>query len=269
MTASVDYLQEKAKKIRLQTIQMLAKAGSGHPGGSLSEVELLVALYYSKMNLGTGANDPERDRFVLSKGHANPPLYAILADKGYFPEEELWTLRRLGSHLQGHPDMNKTVGIDCSTGSLGQGVSMATGMALGLKHTKKAAHVYALTGDGELQEGIVWEAFMAAANYKLDNLTVIVDRNRLQIDGPTESVMALGDLAAKFAAFGFKVVEINGNDFGEVLGALDVHEDGKPVCIIANTVKGKGVSFMENQVGWHGKVPSGEQLEQALAELEG
>ena len=269
MTVSLDFLQEKARKIRLQTIQMLAKAGSGHPGGSLSEIEILVSLYYSKMRLGSGATDPDRDRFVLSNGHANPPLYAILADKGYFPEDELWTLRRLGSHLQGHPDMNKTAGIDCSTGSLGQGVSMAAGMALGLKYQHKDCHVYALTGDGELQEGIVWEAAMAAAHYKLDNLTLIVDRNGLQIDGTTEDVMALGDLAAKFRAFGFYVKEIDGNDFTQVLSALDTHEKDKPVCIIAKTVKGKGVSFMENQVGWHGKVPSGEQLTQALEELEG
>ena len=165
--------------------------------------------------------------------------------------------------------MNKTAGIDCSTGSLGQGVSMAAGMALGLKYQHKDCHVYALTGDGELQEGIVWEAAMAAAHYKLDNLTLIVDRNGLQIDGTTEDVMALGDLAAKFRAFGFYVKEIDGNDFTQVLSALDTHEKDKPVCIIAKTVKGKGVSFMENQVGWHGKVPSGEQLTQALEELEG
>lgn len=269
MTASMEFLEEKAKKIRLQTIQMLAKAGSGHPGGSLSEVEILVSLYYSKMNLGTGPDDPARDRFVLSKGHANPPLYAILADKGYFPEDELWTLRRLGSRLQGHPDMNKTPGIDCSTGSLGQGLSIATGMALGFQHQKKSNRVYVLCGDGEVQEGITWEACMAAAHYRLDNLTLIIDRNRLQIDGPTESVMALGDLAAKYRAFGFCVKEIDGNDFAQVLEALDTHEEGKPVCIIANTIKGKGVSYMENEVGWHGKVPSGEQLAQALKELEG
>ena len=227
MTVSLDFLQEKARKIRLQTIQMLAKAGSGHPCCSLSEIEILVSLYYSKMRLGSGTTGPDRDRFVLSKGHANPPLYAILADKGYFPEDELWTLRRLGSHLQGHPDMNKTAGIDCSTGSLGQGVSMAAGMALGLKYQHKDCHVYALTGDGELQEGIVWEAAMAAAHYKLDNLTLIVDRNGLQIDGTTEDVMALGDLAAKFRAFGFCVKEIDGNDFTQVLSALETHEKGK------------------------------------------
>ena len=269
MSVSMEELKQKAKKIRRQTVQMLAKAGSGHPGGSLSEVEILVSLYYSKMNLGAGPSDAARDRFVLSKGHANPPLYAILADKGYFSEEDLWTLRRLHSRLQGHPDMNKTVGIDCSTGSLGQGISVATGMALGFKHQHLPNHVYALTGDGELQEGIVWEAAMAAAHYKLDNLTVIVDRNGLQIDGTTEEVMALGRLHDKFEAFGFCVREIDGNDFAQVLQALDTHEDGKPVCIIAKTVKGKGVSFMENQVGWHGKVPSGQQLEQALKELEG
>lgn len=269
MSVSMEYLQEKAKKIRLQTIKMLGKAGSGHPGGSLSEVDVLVALYYSKMNLAGGPKDPARDRFVLSKGHANPPVYAILADKGFFPEEDLWTLRQMGSHLQGHPDMNKTVGIDCSTGSLGQGFSAAVGMAIGFKHQNMPNQVYVLCGDGEIQEGITWEAAMAAAHYKLDNLTLIVDRNGLQIDGPTEEVMALGDLAGKYRAFGFTVVEIDGNDMAQVVRALDVREVGKPLCIIANTVKGKGVSYMENQANWHGAVPSGEQLEQALRELEG
>lgn len=269
MSVSKEYLEEKAKKIRLQTIKMLAKAGSGHPGGSLSEVEILVSLYYAKMNLGKGFDDFERDRFVLSKGHANPPLYAILADKGAFPEDELWTLRRLGSSLQGHPDMNKTHGVDCSTGSLGQGISVATGMALGFKTQGKKNHVYVLVGDGEIQEGIVWEAAMAAAHYRLDNLTVIVDRNGLQIDGSTESVMSLIDPADKFRSFGFAVQTINGNDFSEILAALDEHVVGQPKCIIARTVKGKGVSYMENQAGWHGKVPSGELLEQALRELEG
>lgn len=269
MNASMDMLKEKARKIRFQTIQMLGKAGSGHPGGSLSEVEILVALYYSKMNLGKGPQDPARDRFVLSKGHANPPVYAILADKGYIPEDDLWTLRRLHSPLQGHPDMNKVNGIDCSTGSLGQGMSVATGMALGFKHQHQPNHVYVLTGDGEIQEGIVWEAAMSAAHYQLDNLTMIIDKNGLQIDGSTDEVMSLGDLEAKMKSFGFCVKTIDGNDFAQVLEALDTHEEGKPVCIIARTVKGKGVSFMEDQVGWHGRVPAGEELAQALKELEG
>ena len=268
MSVSKAQLEEKAKWIRLQAMRMMAAAGSGHPGGSLSEVEILVALYYAKMNLGSGPDDPERDRFVLSKGHGNPPLYAILADKGYFPEEDLWTLRELGSPLQGHPDRNKTPGIECSTGSLGQGASIATGMALGLKYQGKGPHVYALTGDGELQEGIIWETAMAAAHYRLDNLTIIVDRNGLQIDGPTEEVMGLGDLAGKFRGFGFAVREIDGHDLDQILDALDTREEGKPVCIIAHTVKGKGVSFMEGQVNWHGAVPTGEQLTQALKELE-
>lgn len=267
--SSIEQLKEKAREIRFQTIQMLGEAGSGHPGGSLSEVEILTCLYYECMNLGEGPKDPKRDRFVLSKGHANPPLYAILADKGYFPKEDLKTLRRLHSPLQGHPDMNKVNGIDCSTGSLGQGMSMATGMALGLKYQNMQNHVYVLTGDGELQEGIIWEAAMAAAHYKLDNLTVIVDYNGLQIDGTTDEVMSLGDLDAKFQAFGFHTVNIDGNDIAQVMDALKIRAEGRPVCIIAHTVKGKGVSFMENQVGWHGQVPSGEKLEQALKELEG
>ena len=265
----IDFLKEKAKKIRLQTIQMLGKAGSGHPGGSLSAVDILVSLYYGKMKLSKDPHDDTRDRFILSKGHANPPLYAILADKGYIKENDLWTLRRLGSKLQGHPDMNKVPGIDCSTGSLGQGYANAVGMALGAKLKKADYHIYVLTGDGELQEGIVWETSMAAAHYKLDNLTVIVDHNKLQIDGPVNEVMSLGNLHAKFEAFGFAVYDIDGHDYSHILDALDKREKGKPVCIIANTIKGKGVSFMENEVGWHGKVPKGEQLEQAISELGG
>ena len=266
---TVKELQEKARQVRLETIKMVAKAGSGHPGGSLSVTDILVALYYSKMRLYEDPRDERRDRFVLSKGHANPPLYAILVDKGYVPAEELNYLRRLHHPFQGHPESNKCPGIDCSTGSLGQGVSVATGMALGFKLKKADNKVYAVVGDGEIDEGMCWEAFMAAANYKLDNLTVIVDRNRLQLDGFTEDVMAHGDLKAKFEAFGFLTDVIDGHNFEDILAALDRHEDGKPHCIIANTVKGKGVSYMENNVAWHGSVPKGEQLEIALSELGG
>ena len=266
---TISELQEKAREIRLETIQMVAKATSGHPGGSLSVTDLLVALYYSKMRLYDDPHDERRDRFVLSKGHANPPLYAILADKGYVDKDELNYLRRLHHPFQGHPESNKCPGIDCSTGSLGQGVSVATGMALGFKLKKADNRVYAIVGDGEIDEGLCWEAFMAAANYKLDNLTVIVDRNMLQLDGNTEDVMAHGDLKAKFEAFGFLTDVIDGHNFEEILPALDRFEEGKPHCIIAKTVKGKGVSYMENNVAWHGSVPKGELLETALRELGG
>ena len=261
-------LQEKARQIRLDAVEMIAKAGSGHPGGSLSATDIMVALYYSKMALYEDPADERRDRFVLSKGHSNPPLYAILADKGYVPKEEMQYLRRLHHPFQGHPDSVKCPGIDCSTGSLGQGISVAVGMALGFKLKKMPNKVYAIVGDGEIQEGICWEAFMAAAHYKLDDLTVFIDKNGLQIDGTTDEVMSLGDLKAKMEAFGFAVDEIDGHDFDQILTALDKFTEGKPHCIIANTVKGKGVSFMENAVGWHGKAPNAEQFAQAKAELE-
>lgn len=262
-------LEEKARQIRLDAVEMIGRAGSGHPGGSLSATDIMVALYYSKMALYEDPNDERRDRFVLSKGHSNPPLYAILADKGYVPKEEMQYLRRLHHPFQGHPDSVKCPGIDCSTGSLGQGISVAVGMALGFKLKKMPNKVYAIVGDGESQEGICWEAFMSAANYKLDNLTVFIDKNGLQIDGPTDEVMCLGDLEAKMKAFGFATDVIDGHDFDQILAALDRGEEGKPHCIIANTIKGKGVSFMENAVGWHGKAPNAEQLEQARRDLGG
>ncbi|MGI6772142.1 MAG: transketolase [Clostridiales bacterium] len=266
---SQEFLKEKAASIRLTVMDMLEAAGSGHPGGSLSITDILTVLYYSKMRLYDDPHDERRDRFILSKGHANPPLYAILADKGYFPKEELLTLRHFGSKLQGHPDMNKCPGIDCSTGSLGQGLSVAVGMALGFARQGLDNRVYVLTGDGELQEGIVWEALMAAAHFKLDNLTMIVDRNGLQLDGSTEDVMALGGLAEKMKAFGFEVREIDGHNFDEIQKALDIKAEGRPLCIIANTVKGKGVSYMENNLSWHGNVPQGDLMKQAKAELGG
>ncbi len=262
-------LIDKARQIRLDAVEMIAKAGSGHPGGSLSEADVLVALYYSKMRLYEDPHDERRDRFVLSKGHANPPLYAILADKGYVPKEEMQYLRRLHHPFQGHPESNKCPGIDVSTGSLGQGVSAAVGMALGFKLKKKDNLVFAILGDGEIDEGICWEAFMAAAHYKLDNLTVIIDKNRLQLDGTTDQIMGHRDLKAKMEAFGFLVDVIDGHDFDQILPALDNRAEGKPHCIIANTIKGKGVSYMEDSLDWHGKAPNAEQLEIARRELGG
>ena len=264
-------IEEKCRSLRYDIIKMIGAAGSGHPGGSLSVLEIIAVLYYAVMRI-----DPkkpswqERDRFVLSKGHAAPALYAVLADLGYFPKSEFKTFRQFGSKLQGHPDKKKLLGLDASTGSLGQGVSIAVGMALGAKLGKSNVKVYAALGDGELQEGIVWEAAMAAAHYKLDNFCAIVDNNGLQIDGTNEQVMSLGNIAEKYRAFGFDVIELS--DGNSVPTLIDAFKSpviaGKPRCVIAHTVKGKGVSFMENNVGWHGKAPSGEDLERALAELQ-
>ncbi|MBQ5340616.1 MAG: transketolase [Oscillospiraceae bacterium] len=265
-------LKEVCRQVRRDIIIEVADAASGHPGGSLSAVEMLVALYFKVMNIDPKEpQKADRDRFVLSKGHAAPGLYAVLAERGYFDKEELHTLRKLGSKLQGHPDPKKLPGIDAATGSLGQGISIAVGMALGAKLAKNGAKVYTMVGDGEMQEGMVWEAAMAAANYKLDNFTVFVDNNGLQISGKNDDVMALGDIAAKFRAFGFDVIEVeDGNDIEQVLAAIDVpFTPGKPKCILAHTVKGKGVSFMENNVGWHGTAPKPDQRDAALKELEG
>lgn len=264
-------LEARCKSLRYDILQMITQAASGHPGGSLSVVEMMAALFYVKMRIDPGRPDwPDRDRFVLSKGHAAPCYYAILADLGYFDRKELADFRQLHSILQGHPDAKKVPGIDASTGSLGQGVSIAAGMALGAKTRGQDIRVYTVLGDGELQEGQVWESCMAAAHYKLDNLTVIVDNNGLQIDGTNDTVLSLGDLCGKFTAFGFDVIQLrDGNDLEQLLSALSIRPmPGKPRCIIAHTVKGKGVSFMENQVGWHGKAPSAEEFEAAIAEWE-
>ncbi len=261
-------LQEKAKKLRADIVRMLYTCQSGHPGGSLSCVEILMALYYKVARI-----DPknpgweDRDRIVLSKGHACPALYAILADKGYFPREDLWTIRQLGSHLQGHPDMRKTKGIDCNTGSLGQGVAIAMGMALAAKYKKKDYKIYTITGDGESQEGLVWEAAMAAAHYKLDNYTVLLDHNHLQIDGNNDKVMSLGDIMAKYKAFGFECFKADGHSIDEIVKALKAPVSGKPKFICCETVKGKGVSFMENNFGWHGKAPNQDEYVAAMKEL--
>lgn len=269
---SIQALQDTCRQVRRDIINMTADAASGHPGGSLSVTEILVALYFDKMNVDPKKpEDMNRDRFVLSKGHAAPALYAVLGEKGFFSTDEFKNFRQLHSILQGHPDMKKCPGVDASTGSLGQGASIATGMALGAKTTNNPCHVYCVLGDGELQEGLVWEALMAAAHFKLSNLTFIVDNNGLQIDGTNDEVMSLGDLNAKFAAFGANVIDVqDGNDLQQVLAALNTPAQAqKPTAIICHTAKGKGVSFMENQVGWHGKAPSNDERVQALKELEG
>lgn len=259
----------KTAQLRQNILKMLCLAKSGHSGGSLSCVEILYSLYYNVMQI-----DPkhpkweDRDRFVMSKGHSCPTLYAILADLGYFSESELWSLRKIDSRLQGHPDMHKVPGIDASTGSLGQGMATALGMALAAKHLGKSYHIYTLLGDGECQEGIVWESAMAAAHYKLDNFTVLLDHNGLQIDGSNDRVMSLGDICKKFEAFGFQSFQVDGHNISDITQALTCSTNGRPKFIDCHTVKGKGVSFMENQVGWHGKAPSEEELAKALIELE-
>ena len=265
-----EMLKEQAKQIRRDIVTMVGAAKSGHPGGSLSATEILTYLYFEEMNVKT--EDPkwaDRDRFVLSKGHAAPVLYATLAHKGFFPVEELATLRKLGSRLQGHPDMKKVPGVDMSTGSLGTGISTAVGMALACQLDKKENYVYTVLGDGEIQEGQVWEAAMSAAHYKLDNLIAFVDNNGLQIDGDIDLVLSPNPIDAKFAAFGWHVQVIDGHDFGQIANAVAVAkaEKGKPSVIVAKTVKGKGVSYMENQAGWHGSAPNAEQVAQAMEEL--
>ena len=267
---AIKELKEMAKIIRRDIVEMIGEAKSGHPGGSLSAADIVTYLYFSEMNI-----DPlepkwkDRDRFVLSKGHAAPVLYAALAHRGFFPKESLYTLRKFGSNLQGHPDMNKVPGVDMSTGSLGTGISAAVGMALAGKLDKANYRVFALLGDGELQEGQVWEAAMAAAHYKLDNLIAFVDNNGLQIDGNVEDVMSPAPIGAKFEAFGWFVQEIDGHDFNAIAEALNKAKEqkGHPSIIVAHTVKGKGVSFMENQASWHGSAPSAEQVAIAKEEL--
>ncbi len=266
----IQELSLECKMLRRDIINMVTDASSGHIGGSLSAVELMATTFYTQMRIDPKDDkNPKRDRFILSKGHITPCYYATLGRRGFFDIEEFKNFRQLGSFLQGHPDVKKVPGVDASTGSLGQGVSIAVGMALGAKVAKEDINVYTLLGDGEMQEGQVWEAFMSAAHYKLDNLTIMIDYNGLQIDGTNDEVMSLGDLNAKCTSFGLNVIEIaDGNDLVQVRKALDVKTIGKPKCIIANTVKGKGVSFMENQVGWHGTAPTNEQREAALKELE-
>ncbi|WP_281350950.1 transketolase [Aminipila butyrica] len=265
-------LKEMAQKIRIDVIREVHAAGSGHPGGSLSAADIITALYFREMNI-----DPKnpkmltRDKFILSKGHAAPVQYAALAEKGFFPKEELLTLRKLGSKLQGHPDMKKVPGIEMSTGSLGQGFSVAVGMALANNMDNNEGRIYALLGDGELQEGLVWEAAMSAAHYALDNLTVILDWNGLQIDGRNEDVMTVSPVDEKFRSFGWNILYVDGHNFDEIVEAFNQarHTEGKPTMIIAKTIKGKGVSFMEDNPGWHGKAPSEEEAKKAVEELGG
>ncbi len=270
MTNQTQELRRIADDLRCLAVKMIYTAGSGHAGGSLSSADIVAALYFSVLNVDpTQPGWPERDRFVLSKGHACPILYAALARRGFFPMDELGTLRQLGSRLQGHPDMRKTPGIDATTGSLGQGISIAVGMALGARIRRKDYRVYALLGCGEQQEGQVWEAAMAAAHYKLDNLTAIVDYNGLQIDGCNAEIMEIAPLADKWRAFGWRVVEIDGHNMTEILETLAGARKakGQPTVIVARTVKGKGVSYMENQVKWHSGAVTKELLDQALEDL--
>ncbi len=264
-------LEKMANEIRKDIVTAVHSAKSGHPGGSLSSADIFTYLYFEEMNVDP-ANPKweDRDRFVLSKGHVAPGLYSTLAEKGYFPKEDLKTLRHTGSYLQGHPDMKHIPGIDMSSGSLGQGVSVAVGMAAAGKYDKKDYRVYTLTGDGEIQEGQIWEAAMWADHRKLDNLVVIVDNNNLQIDGSVEDVCSPYPIDKKFEAFNFHVINIDGNDFDQIRAAFKEAREtkGMPTAIIAKTVKGKGVSFMENAAGWHGKAPNDEEYEIAMADLE-
>ncbi len=271
-TKRKEELEGIARKVRIHIVKSTHEAGSGHPGGSLSSADILTALYFEIMD--HRPDEPkwdDRDRFVLSKGHAAPALYGALAEAGYFPDDKLMTLRKLESDLQGHPDMRKTVGVDASTGSLGQGLSIACGMALAAKIDRDAFYVYAICGDGEIQSGQIWEAAMFASHHKLDNLIVFLDRNQLQIDGSTEDVISIEPLVSKWKSFGWHVQEIDGHDMEEIVDAVNEakEKDGKPSMIIAHTVKGKGITFMEGSLAFHGKAANDEQLEIALEELGG
>ena len=272
MKKNKEELVEISKQIRKDIVQMLTESASGHPGGSLSATDIVTTLFFSELNIDpNNPKDENRDRFVLSKGHAAPVLYSALARRGFFDPKELLTLRKTGSRLQGHPNMNDLPGIDMSTGSLGQGISAAVGMALAGKADNKSYRVYALLGDGELEEGQVWEASMCAAHYKLDNLTAFVDFNGLQIDGEITKVMNPSPIDKKFEAFGWNVLVIDGHNYDEILDAIEKAKNfkGKPTAVVCKTVKGKGVSFMENEASWHGTAPSKEQRDIAIKELGG
>lgn len=263
-------LQKIANEIRIGIIEEVYAGKSGHPGGSLSCADILAVLYFNQMNINEkDPKSPERDRFVLSKGHASPALYSTLANRGYFDKKELLTFRGIDSILQGHPDMKHIPGVDMSTGSLGQGMSCANGMAMSSKLNGDGFRVYCLLGDGEIEEGQIWEAAMSASHYKLDNLCVIVDNNNLQIDGEITEVMSSYPINLKFESFGFNVINVDGHNIEELVDAFNKAKTvkGRPTAIIAKTVKGKGVSFMENQVGWHGKAPNEEQYNEAIKEL--
>ena len=268
----ISMLKERAKQLRMTALTMIFEAQSGHPGGAFSAADIVAALYYSELKIDPkDPKWPDRDRFVLSKGHVCPIQYACLATVGFFPESVLDTLRKEGSMLQGHPSMNRCPGIDISTGSLGQGLACAAGMALAGKLDHKDYKVFCVVGDGEAQEGEIWEAANTAHKYGLDNLIVFVDNNNLQLDGTCDEIMPNGDLGEKFRAFGWEVLELDGHSMEEITASIDkcyASQNGKPKCLYAHTVKGKGVSFMENQCGWHGVAPNDEQYKQAMAELE-
>ena len=268
----VEQLEKMAKQIRKGIIDAVYYGKSGHPGGSLSIADILTVLYFNELNIDEkNPKWEDRDRLVLSKGHCSPALYSCLANRGFFDVEKLKNFRKIDSNLQGHPDMNKIPGVDMTSGSLGQGLSVANGMAIAGKINKKNYRVYCILGDGEIEEGQIWEAAMTSNKYKLDNLCVIVDNNNLQIDGTIEEVMSSYPIDEKFRSFGFEIIKINGHDIDEILKAFEVAKNvkGKPVCIIAKTIKGKGISYMENQVGWHGKAPNDEQYDIAIKELGG
>ena len=263
-------LKLKAKNIRRNIVEMVYSASSGHPGGSLSVADIMTALYFTEVNVDVNnPKDENRDRVVLSKGHCSPALYSSLAEKSFIPQEDLKTFRKTDSYLQGHPDMKKIPGVDMTSGSLGQGLSVANGMALAGKMDNKEYRVYAILGDGEIQEGQVWEAAMTSSHYKLDNLCVIVDNNNLQIDGSIDEVMSPYPIDKKFESFGFNVLVIDGHNFTEIMDAFKAAREckGKPTAIIATTTKGKGVSFMENKAGWHGKAPNEEEYNIAMEDL--
>ncbi|WP_246066958.1 transketolase [Paenibacillus koleovorans] len=270
MSFDESLLRRTAQKLRENIVRMVEQAGSGHNGGSLSAIDILTYLYFHRMNVRPQEPLwPDRDRFVLSKGHCSPALYAVLAERGYYAEETLWTLRDIESKLQGHPDMNKTPGVDMTTGSLGQGFSCATGMALGAKLQGKSCNIYVMLGDGELQEGQVWEAAMAAAHYGLDHLIAFVDNNKLETDGFTKSIMNVEPIAQKFEAFGWNVYSIDGHCLADIHEAVEqaLEPNGRPTVIVAETVKGKGVSFMENDSAWHAGPTTPEQTELALRDI--
>ena len=267
---NIQDLEKMAKEIRKGILEEVYNAQSGHPGGSLSIADILTELYFNQLKIDEKNPEwSERDRCILSKGHCSPALYSCLAHRGFFPVEDLKTFRNINSYLQGHPDMKKIPGVDMTTGSLGQGLSAAVGMAISGKMDKKDYKVYCILGDGEIEEGQIWEAAMSANKYKLDNLCVIVDNNNLQIDGTIEEVMSPYPIDEKFRSFGFEIIKIDGHNIQEIIDAFEVAKNikDKPVCIIAKTVKGKGISFMENQVGWHGKAPNEEQYKLAVEEL--
>ncbi|HWJ76904.1 transketolase [Metabacillus halosaccharovorans] len=270
---SIEELKDIAIEMRKTAVTMIHKAQSGHPGGSLSAADLMTALYFKEMNIDpSNPNWEDRDRFVLSKGHVCPILYSALALKGYVPYDTIYTLREYGSPFQGHPDMKKCPGIDISTGSLGQGLSCGVGMAIAGKRDKKDYRVFSLLGDGECQEGQIWEAAQTAVKYQLDNLVVFVDNNRLQIDGFTDEIMPLQDLEKKFEVFGFETKRIDGHSMEEIVETLDeirAVKNGKPKCIVMDTVKGKGVSYMEDVAEWHGVAPNDEEYKQAIGEIAG